>query len=112
MRNALVRHISSLSRSTVHPITASERLVDRKSTFLAHAARLPEPSLFPAFLAEVKDRPELKRATHCMYAYKCLNENVASSGQNDGGESGSGEYLYRYVTCCTFHLALTTTIIN
>ncbi|KAJ3800240.1 ribosomal protein S5 domain 2-type protein [Lentinula aff. detonsa] len=75
-----------------YPIYASERLHDRKSIFVAHASRLPNDALFPLFLEVLTASPKLKKATHCMYAYR----------QHDGGESGSGNHLARLldVTGC------------
>lgn len=43
-------------------------------------------------------QPELKRATHCMYAYRVQNSDSPGptiTGQNDGGENGSGDLLAR-----------------
>ncbi|KAJ3986754.1 ribosomal protein S5 domain 2-type protein [Lentinula detonsa] len=93
-----------------YPIYASERLHDRKSIFVAHASRLPNDALFPLFLEVLTASPKLKKATHCMYAYRtselqCSTSNSKSTmitGQHDGGESGSGNHLARLldVTGC------------
>ncbi|TEB37447.1 ribosomal protein S5 domain 2-like protein [Coprinellus micaceus] len=80
-----------------HDIYASSRISDRKSIFLAHASTLPNATSFPSFLAYLTSLPTLKRATHCMYAYR-TSDLLASQpvlGQNDGGESGSGDRLAR-----------------
>ncbi|THU89370.1 ribosomal protein S5 domain 2-like protein [Dendrothele bispora CBS 962.96] len=93
------------SDSWPHPIFSSERISDRKSVFLAHATKLPHQSLVPAFLDHLTNLPKLKRATHCMYAYRTSEtsrhhpempavEKVVT-GQHDGGESGSGNHLSR-----------------
>ncbi|GLB37375.1 putative uncharacterized protein family UPF0029 [Lyophyllum shimeji] len=78
-------------------IYASDTIRDRRSTFLAHASTLPSSSAFPAFLDHLSNLPVLKRATHCMYAYRTTNATDATvaTGQDDGGESGSGDRLAR-----------------
>ncbi|KAF9460755.1 ribosomal protein S5 domain 2-type protein [Collybia nuda] len=78
-----------------YPIYASDRLRDRKSVFLAHASTLPISSAFPTFLNHLTSLPSLKRATHCMYAYRTSGPNGPISGQHDGAESGSGDRLSR-----------------
>ncbi|KIK68978.1 hypothetical protein GYMLUDRAFT_629310 [Collybiopsis luxurians FD-317 M1] len=95
-----------------YPIYASERLYDRKSIFVAHASALPSATQLPLFLELLTASPKLKKATHCMYAYRTSNSqssitcNSKSSkvvtGQHDGGESGSGNHLARLldVTRC------------
>ncbi|KAJ3933019.1 MAG: ribosomal protein S5 domain 2-type protein [Lentinula lateritia] len=98
------------SSSWPYPIYASERLHDRKSIFVAHASRLPNDSLFPLFLEVLTASPKLKKATHCMYAYRTSEPQSSTShsksklitGQHDGGESGSGNHLARLldVTGC------------
>lgn len=80
-----------------HPIHASSRITDRKSVFLAHASTLPNTTSFPPFLAYLTSLSTLKRATHCMYAYRTSDPITSQPvlGQNDGGESGSGDRLAR-----------------
>ncbi|KAJ6602141.1 ribosomal protein S5 domain 2-type protein, partial [Mycena sp. CBHHK59/15] len=83
-----------------HPLFASSRLTDRKSTFLAHVSALPDPTALPRLLAHLHTLPRLnaKRATHCMYAYRA----AGVAGQSDGGEGGSGDRLARLLvlTAC------------
>lgn len=76
-----------------HPLHASSRLTDRKSSFLAHASFLAHPTELPRLLAHLRSLPRLnaKRATHCMYAYRA----AGVSAQSDGGEGGSGDRLAR-----------------
>ncbi|KAE9408656.1 ribosomal protein S5 domain 2-like protein [Gymnopus androsaceus JB14] len=90
-----------------YPIYASERLHDRKSIFVAHASALPNDTMFPLFLEMLTASPKLKKATHCMYAYRTQSSSSISkskvvTGQHDGGESGSGNHLARLleVTGC------------
>ncbi|KAJ8076898.1 hypothetical protein PM082_001321 [Marasmius tenuissimus] len=92
-----------------HPITSSDRIEARKSVFVAHASPLPSKEDLEAFLDHLTSLPELKRATHCMYAYRtseALPNATTSSklilGQHDGGESGAGNQLSRLldVTQC------------
>ncbi|TFK44444.1 ribosomal protein S5 domain 2-type protein [Crucibulum laeve] len=83
----------------LHPIFASDRIKDRKSIFLAHASALPTSSAFPVFLNHLTSLPALKKATHCMYAYRttdsCSEPPRIMVGQHDGGENGSGDRLSR-----------------
>ncbi|TFK75479.1 ribosomal protein S5 domain 2-like protein [Pluteus cervinus] len=80
-----------------YPIYVSERATDRKSVFLAHASALQAASEFPKFLSYLNALPILKRATHCMYAYRIKHPDSRELqlGQHDGGESGSGDRLAR-----------------
>lgn len=82
-----------------HKIFASDRVIDRKSVFQAHATELRDVALLSMFLNHLTSFPSLKRATHCMYAYrsneKCQGHEKLACGQNDGGESGSGDRLSR-----------------
>ncbi|KAK0454587.1 ribosomal protein S5 domain 2-type protein [Armillaria borealis] len=64
------------------PIYASERITIHKSTFLAHATEIRDAEMLPVFIDHLTSLPQLKRATHCMYAYH-------------GGESGAGDHLAR-----------------
>ncbi|KAG5645424.1 hypothetical protein DXG03_006248 [Asterophora parasitica] len=76
-----------------HPLYASATLRDRKSTFQAHASPLHSPDALQAFLAHLTGLSALKRATHCMYAYRTVSP--PATGQDDGGESGAGDRLAR-----------------
>ncbi|KAF5326581.1 hypothetical protein D9611_000010 [Ephemerocybe angulata] len=80
-----------------YPISASDRISEKKSIFLAHATKLPDLKSFPTFLNHLKSLPALKRATHCMYAYRTVDPATLQPilGQHDGGESGSGDRLAR-----------------
>jgi hypothetical protein len=97
MRRLFVSRIRSVATSAnnssglndwPHPTFSSERLKDRKSTFLAHASSLSDANLFPQFLEYLSAQPELKRATHCMYAYRC--QNTSSSIPTIGQVRGLG----------------------
>ncbi|KDR75261.1 hypothetical protein GALMADRAFT_157118 [Galerina marginata CBS 339.88] len=85
-----------------YPIYASDRAIQRKSIFLAHASILPTSTALPRFINHLTSLPRLKRATHCMYAWRVVadpsNPSSRLSGQNDGGENGSGERLSRLLT--------------
>ncbi|KAK7057487.1 protein impact [Favolaschia claudopus] len=76
-----------------HIIHDSARLTERKSVFYAQASILPHPAQLPLFLDHLRSLPHtnVKRATHCMYAYRA----VGVAGQSDGGEGGSGDRLAR-----------------
>ncbi|KAJ3843569.1 ribosomal protein S5 domain 2-type protein [Lentinula raphanica] len=111
---SLVRrhHFSTSMAEWPYPIYSSERLHDRKSIFLAHASHLPNNTMLPLFLEVLTTSPKLKKATHCMYAYRtseaepepsAANPNSKTvTGQHDGGENGSGNQLARLldVTGC------------
>ncbi|KAG7449761.1 ribosomal protein S5 domain 2-like protein [Guyanagaster necrorhizus] len=78
------------------PIYASERITIHKSTFLAHATEIRDGDMVPEFIDHLTSLPQLKRATHCMYAYRVSSESTKLSlGQQDGGESGAGDHLAR-----------------
>jgi putative IMPACT (imprinted ancient) family translation regulator len=73
---------------------------DRRSIFLAHASTLPTSSALPNFISYLTSLPVLKRATHCMHAYRVIEirpdlSRILHVGQHDGGEKGSGERLSR-----------------
>lgn len=82
-----------------HPISTSERLKDRKSVFMAHASTLTTSASLDDFISHLVSLPALKKATHCMYAYRIApditNPSIKLVGQSDGGERGSGERLTR-----------------
>ncbi|KJA20781.1 hypothetical protein HYPSUDRAFT_42872 [Hypholoma sublateritium FD-334 SS-4] len=82
-----------------YPIFSSDRVRERKSVFLAHASALSSPADLSNFIDRLNGLPVLKRATHCMYAYRVIPSPKISSnkilGQHDGGERGSGERLSR-----------------
>jgi len=81
-----------------NPIYVSPQVKDRKSTFMAHSTRMTSSDDVPEFLDHLKQLPAVKRATHCMYAYRVVPETTGVAtlvGQNDGGESGSGDRLSR-----------------
>lgn len=94
---------ASDARGWPHPIHAAEPLTDRKSTFAAHATALHAPAALPALLAHLRERaPRLRRASHCMWAYRCSRAATAGAGvgapqcgADDGGEGGAGERLAR-----------------
>ncbi|KAK0212470.1 ribosomal protein S5 domain 2-type protein [Desarmillaria ectypa] len=80
------------------PIYASERITIHKSTFLAHATEIRDVEMLPVFIDHLTSLPQLKRATHCMYAYRVSSSSEStklSLGQQDGGESGAGDHLAR-----------------
>lgn len=82
-----------------HKIHFSHRVTHHKSAFQAHATNLPDATLISAFLSHLTSLPCSKRMTHCMYAYRSTQRAQGHEklvcGQNDGGESGSGDRLSR-----------------
>ncbi|KAJ7594620.1 ribosomal protein S5 domain 2-type protein [Mycena floridula] len=94
------RRSSSSATTWTRPIYASERVKDRGNAFCAHASSVIDADEFPVFLSHLKSSAELKRATHCMYAYRTA---LGSTGHNNGGESGAAEHLSRLlnITKCS-----------
>ncbi|KIY66926.1 ribosomal protein S5 domain 2-like protein [Cylindrobasidium torrendii FP15055 ss-10] len=85
----LRRLYSSRHDGWPHEIYPSTKITAKRSRFMAHATFLPQSALLPGFIDHMTAQHELKRATHCMYAYRA----AAETGQNDGGESGAGNFL-------------------
>ncbi|EIN11325.1 ribosomal protein S5 domain 2-like protein, partial [Punctularia strigosozonata HHB-11173 SS5] len=76
------------------PIFASDVVTERKSAFLAHAAQVDSSADIQALVDHLRTSTtsrRLKKATHCMWAWRTDTD----AGQNDGGESGAGERLAR-----------------
>jgi hypothetical protein len=61
-------------------IFASEPLRDRRSVFQAHATELKDAALLPIFLDHLTSLSSLKRATHCMYAYRSRERTTGWNG--------------------------------
>ncbi|KAF8893878.1 ribosomal protein S5 domain 2-type protein [Infundibulicybe gibba] len=56
------------------------------------------------FLAYLTSSTALKRATHCMYAYRTSSQDgKIIMGQHDGGEGGSGDRLARLLDLSGCH---------
>ncbi|TCD67207.1 hypothetical protein EIP91_000383 [Steccherinum ochraceum] len=83
-----------------HPIFASSDVTLLKSRFQAYATIFPlsDPSPSEAqSLSQLLDHlpslnPRIKRATHCMYAWRLSSTAFHAS---DGGEAGAGDRLLR-----------------
>ncbi|KAF8995514.1 ribosomal protein S5 domain 2-type protein [Cyathus striatus] len=82
-----------------YAIYTSDRITDRKSAFLAHVSTLSSARDLPTLLSQLGQLPRIKRATHCMYAYRTREGDAEAGklvcGQSDGGEGGSGDRLSR-----------------
>ncbi|KIY53982.1 ribosomal protein S5 domain 2-like protein [Fistulina hepatica ATCC 64428] len=96
-----VLHLTSIcpygSTGWSYPVYTSERVQDRRSTFMAHASTFTDASTLPHFLDHLNTIARTKKATHCTYAYRIVRapDAAAELGQHDGGENGSGERLSR-----------------
>ena len=90
-----------------HKIHISHRVTHHKSAFQAHVTNLPYATLISAFLNHLTSLPYSKRVTHCMYAYRSTQRAQGHEklvcGQNDGGESGSGDRLSRLLELSNCH---------
>jgi hypothetical protein len=86
-----------------HRIGTSTLLTVKRSVFLAHASALPSPSAVHDFITHLRTHDayasRLKRATHCMTAWRAptgLTVNVGGGdlgSEDDGGERGAGSRL-------------------
>jgi hypothetical protein len=92
-------------------IYQSDEITDRKSVFQAHCTQFTSTSSMDDFLYHLRSHvPRMKRASHMMYAYRAspgpltsevrniggaATTSVDIAGQDDGGESGSGDRLSR-----------------
>jgi hypothetical protein len=92
------KHTSPLNKSQSGQwpaqIGISEERVAHKSRFMAHATRLHSPEALPALLDHlVSSHSRLKRASHCMHAYRLRSTTPTGSieaAHVDGGERGAG----------------------
>ncbi|KAA1477379.1 ribosomal protein S5 domain 2-like protein [Dentipellis sp. KUC8613] len=84
------------------PVSASSYVETQKSTFIAYSSRLASASDLPDFISHLRlSSSRLKRATHCMVAFRLASPTSGEGGkpvqmvcgQDDGGESGAGNML-------------------
>jgi putative IMPACT (imprinted ancient) family translation regulator len=66
-----------------------ETLIDRKSVFQAHVARLESPDDVDLLIGALKSDKKIARATHNMVAWRCGR----ASDNDDDGESAAGRRL-------------------
>ncbi|DAZ95629.1 TPA: hypothetical protein N0F65_002258 [Lagenidium giganteum] len=67
-------------------------LIDRKSTFVAHAVRVTCVEDVRSFLAILLDDRKIARATHNMLAYRIVGDFVIKDNDEDG-EDGAGSKM-------------------
>ncbi|CAG9943718.1 unnamed protein product [Clonostachys rosea f. rosea IK726] len=75
---------------------ASQKLLSKGSTFIAHATPLSSPSARPElFKALMAQKPELETATHNAWAVRTSfgNSPLVQDASFDDGESGCGNFL-------------------
>lgn len=90
-------HSFSSALKWPHTVYASNEITNKKSTFLAHASAFNSSDDLSRFLDHIQlDNSRIKRATHCMYAWRISTAtNPNQSYQSDGGEKGAGDQLAR-----------------
>ncbi|TFY64946.1 hypothetical protein EVG20_g5774 [Dentipellis fragilis] len=85
-----------------YPVSASSYVETQKSTFIAYSSRIASASDLPDFISHLRlSSSRLKRATHCMFAFRMASSTPSEGaqstqmvcGQDDGGESGAGNML-------------------
>ncbi|KZP17792.1 ribosomal protein S5 domain 2-like protein, partial [Athelia psychrophila] len=78
-----------------NPVSVSSTVTVKKSAFIAYATGLPsnDADAVSNFLAHLTTSPQfnIKRASHLMHAYQMTNP--ATTGCDDGGESGAGDRI-------------------
>lgn len=87
----LVRDVKR--ESVIAPLIVHGTLiVDRKSTFIAHACRVKSVDDVRSFLALLLDDRKIERAIHNMLAYRIVGE-VTIKDNDEDGEHGAGSKL-------------------
>lgn len=93
-------------------VIESEIIIDRKSAFQAFLQHVQHQSEVDTFKQTIKQRPDLKKATHFITAYhieplkqssdqsnKQPNDDFSACGAfDDGGEAEAGQKLYKLMT--------------
>lgn len=98
--------VAALARLSLAParplpaITTSEPIVDRKSQFIGHAARITDESDVAAIVAHLLEDRRIARAAHpTIFAYRVIREvggaagRIAESDYDDDGETQAGARL-------------------
>ncbi|GAA6000856.1 hypothetical protein JCM10207_004692 [Rhodosporidiobolus poonsookiae] len=80
-------------------IVSSEPLVDRKSVFVGHAARVNSVAEVNAVMAELLSNSKIARATHNISAYQFTSDDgIRRADNDDDGESAAGSRLAQLLT--------------
>ncbi|GAA5850845.1 hypothetical protein JCM8547_009104 [Rhodosporidiobolus lusitaniae] len=80
-------------------IVSGEPLVDRKSVFIGHAARVTSLDEVEAVMAELLSNSKIARATHNMSAYQFTSpDGIRRADNDDDGESAAGSRLAQLLT--------------
>jgi hypothetical protein len=87
-----------------HPVGTSSLITVKRSVFLAHASMLPVRDALPSYIEYLRAHDEhasrLKRATHCMTAWRTPD---GQGGEHDDGEHGAGARLAHLVDAIPEH---------
>lgn len=90
----LARGIPAAMRGVIDGIVTCDPVVDRKSTFQAHAARVTSEEEACAVVAALLSDRKVARATHNMVALRVVtSDGVALHDNDDDGEHGAGAKL-------------------
>jgi hypothetical protein len=88
------QNASSNALDWPHSISVSNFLTVKRSVFLAHASILPSHNDLASFIGHLRAHHEhasrLRRATHCMTAWRSPD---GRSGEDEDGERGAGARL-------------------
>ncbi|BGP13253.1 hypothetical protein JCM10213_004977 [Rhodosporidiobolus nylandii] len=80
-------------------IISSEPLIDRKSVFVGHAAKVYSLDEVNAVMAELLSNSKIARATHNVSAYQYISpDGVRRADNDDDGESAAGSRLAQLLT--------------
>ncbi|KAJ3414939.1 hypothetical protein HDV05_005888 [Chytridiales sp. JEL 0842] len=86
----LYKQSQQLSEAPIE-IFHGDVLVDKKSKFVAHIARVTHPSQISQVLAHLLSDPKIASATHNMVAYRLSNPPLED--RDDDGEGGAGDRM-------------------
>eukprot|EP00947_MAST-08B_sp_MAST-8B-sp1_P002071 g2071.t1 len=81
--------------SSCPTIVHGEPIIDRKSTFIAHLARVDTPADVAAVLRRLLENRKIARASHNIMAYRIFDEDrqMMLQDNDDDGESAAGGRL-------------------
>nr|XP_032522015.1 protein IMPACT-like [Danaus plexippus plexippus] len=87
-----IEHTLDLSQLDIKcpEITHGEVIVDRKSSFQGHAAKVYSIEDINLVLAKLKQNKKIQNATHNMYAYRIVTDKLTLQDCDDDGESHAG----------------------
>lgn len=91
-----------LTQSIKKHWTASNAIVDRKSTFIAFAARVESTAEVASLLSLLMEDKHIQRSSHNMTAYRIKNpkNGIVIQDCNDDGETAAGGRLLHLLAVC------------